>query len=730
MLAQPSESLPRSPLCPECASILKTAWEAGISIPPGHPRWDTPVDTRVTFPWHATLAEAKKASKECHLCVLILRYGVRTEAIDYERPVKVVFKHSDHDYGRWEFASVIARDDCNVVQICVRGARSSLWDGAGRPPSYGYCSADGETISEELVHMLRDWMASCEADHGNCHIPAEVSLPSRLLEISDSEGVGLKLRLVDALPEHKGRYITLSHCWGPNPELTGLTRTLRSNVDDHYKDLPIDQLSRTFKDAVYVTKRLGAAHLWIDSLCIIQQDADDWERESVKMADIYAYSLVTIAATGSQATGDGLFLQRKEAEMTPLIWPTPEEGNMLALHPFLGREYFNYESIPQPIYGRAWCMQELTLSRRVLHFLPGQVVWNCTTSTRYEFDECATKAKKSVCLLQNFSVADLTFDGKTKALPPTASFVEIKEGIPTSHGNRLHRGKPGDMAQDAEGRVSVCFGHPQASGTFLGRLRQNFTISKEAYLARTSKIIIGRPRPRTLHDEWLSLVENYSVKGITETKDRLPAIWSFVTRMQATIDDEYCHGLWRSDFLRGLVFMRYYPSRTGNLKPNSTSPSWSWAAREGKIRYYGDGRLHPTRTVDPLAKTTLISLENTDTQPMTMGRSSRAVLTLKCLVAPVTGVEDEDKEEFLLRCGFLEMSLDHIEHFLTLAGVEILALHLMDYCCLLVVPAEPGSKEYRRVGLGYVRHQGNKGFRDVKDDYLQLPWKEEVIILI
>jgi hypothetical protein len=114
---------------------------------------------------------------------------------------------------------------------------------------------------------------------------------------------------------------------------------------------------------------------------------------------------------------------------------------------------------------------------------------------------------------------------------------------------------------------------------------------------------------------------------------------------------------------------------------------------------------------------------------MTMGRSSRAVLTLKCLVAPVTGVQDEEDEGFILRCGVLEMALDHDELYLTLAGVEIFALHMMDYCCLLVIQ-EPGSKEYRRVGLGYVRHQGDKSFKQVKDGYLQLPWKEELIVLI
>jgi hypothetical protein len=105
-------------------------------------------------------------------------------------------------------------------------------------------------------------------------------------------------------------------------------------------------------------------------------------------------------------------------------------------------------------------------------------------------------------------------------------------------------------------------------------------------------------------------------------------------------------------------------------------------------------------------------------------------LTLKCLAAPVTGVPDEEKPGQLLRCGALELSLDNVEFFQTLAGAEILCLHMMDYCCLLVRPANVWRREFERVGLGYVRHQRGKGFKEVKDDYLNLPWKETKIRLI
>ncbi|PQE03115.1 heterokaryon incompatibility protein [Rutstroemia sp. NJR-2017a BVV2] len=61
----------------------------------------------------------------------------------------------------------------------------------------------------------------------------------------------------------------------------------------------------TFQNAVQITRALGLRYLWIDSLCIIQDDKDDWQFESAKMANIYLGSCVTIAATASfDSTGD------------------------------------------------------------------------------------------------------------------------------------------------------------------------------------------------------------------------------------------------------------------------------------------------------------------------------------------------------------------------------------------------------------------------------------------
>jgi hypothetical protein len=51
-------------------------------------------------------------------------------------------------------------------------------------------------------------------------------------------------------------------------------------------------------------------YIWIDSLCIIQDQQEDWQIESSKMGDVYRNSLFTIAATGFSDGHKGLFVER------------------------------------------------------------------------------------------------------------------------------------------------------------------------------------------------------------------------------------------------------------------------------------------------------------------------------------------------------------------------------------------------------------------------------------
>jgi hypothetical protein len=78
-------------------------------------------------------------------------------------------------------------------------------------------------------------------------------------------------------------YVTLSHCWGFIPIFT-----LKSTSYHELKSgFQISLLSKTFQDAIAVTRALGYEFIWIDSLCIIQDSKDDWNLEAPQMQSIY-----------------------------------------------------------------------------------------------------------------------------------------------------------------------------------------------------------------------------------------------------------------------------------------------------------------------------------------------------------------------------------------------------------------------------------------------------------
>jgi hypothetical protein len=151
------------------------------------------------------------------------------------------------------------------------------------------------------------WLKTCLREHHACGPDAESRvLPRRLVQIGPP-GTSLDPRLVetDQLPLTT-RYITLSHCWG--------TETFfclkRENVNQLKEHIPFHQLSKVFQDAIVVLRRLGLLYIWIDSLCIVQDQLEDWRIESSKMGEVYRNSLCNIAATGFGDGGSGLFVER------------------------------------------------------------------------------------------------------------------------------------------------------------------------------------------------------------------------------------------------------------------------------------------------------------------------------------------------------------------------------------------------------------------------------------
>lgn len=142
----------------------------------------------------------------------------------------------------------------------------------------------------------------CKSSHGlGCsHVDRRVNLQLRKskLLLVDVERLCLDISSGRSPP-----YLALSYVWGGVDQL----RTTKEDLD--YLQTPgaliafFNELSQVVKDAIEVTGLLGFRYLWIDTLCIVQDDAESKHRRLRQMASIFnAASATIIALSGRDAS--------------------------------------------------------------------------------------------------------------------------------------------------------------------------------------------------------------------------------------------------------------------------------------------------------------------------------------------------------------------------------------------------------------------------------------------
>jgi hypothetical protein len=147
----------------------------------------------------------------------------------------------------------------------------------------------------------------------------------------------------------------------------GMTKI--SNRPSYMKIIPIDSLPLTLRDAVTITRKLGIQYLWIDALCIIQDDDQDWQQESGAMTQIYSNAYLTIAA-GSATHCDGGILNKQDRRQ---LLAVPLKNFSLTTSSLT--HHIQKES--SPLSRRAWTLQERELSPRILWFFKHMVSFEC-----------------------------------------------------------------------------------------------------------------------------------------------------------------------------------------------------------------------------------------------------------------------------------------------------------------------------------------------------------------
>lgn len=222
--------------------------------------------------------------------------------------------------------------------------------------------------------LAKRWISDCLNSHDMCPEPGLSALPTRVIDVGSGDGSEEpKLFLTHG---DKQRYIALSYCWGgPQPiTLTWATITNKQQC------MPLAGLPAAVQDAIKVTRILDIRYLWIDALCIIQDDDSDKAIEMARMDQIYQDAFLTIAAANTLKCSKS-FLGTFIPDTAPGPYRFAEmcfpcKDGVLGRIMLVPDSGF-YGASKEPLNQRGWALQERLLSPRVLTFGVHQMYWQC-----------------------------------------------------------------------------------------------------------------------------------------------------------------------------------------------------------------------------------------------------------------------------------------------------------------------------------------------------------------
>ncbi|PKK51178.1 hypothetical protein CI102_2800, partial [Trichoderma harzianum] len=122
--------------------------------------------------------------------------------------------------------------------------------------------------------------------------------PTRLVDVQSNDGSTARLvNTKELASDINPKYLILSYCWGMGNQPA---KTTRSNLRQRKHRIMVYDLPKTIQNAITITRLMGIRYLWVDALCIIQPDnddfLDDWNSEAAQMGNYYSNALFCISA--------------------------------------------------------------------------------------------------------------------------------------------------------------------------------------------------------------------------------------------------------------------------------------------------------------------------------------------------------------------------------------------------------------------------------------------------
>lgn len=373
--------------------------------------------------------------------------------------------------------------------------------------------------------QIKSWLNQCLQSGHSCNadppwmLALQHKVPSRLIDVGLPDGTVQPRLCLRSDLDRSSRYIALSHCWGRDPS-RNVPQLTQVNLKLRQREILLDSLSKTFRDAIQITRALSVRYIWIDSLCIIQDSQEDFEKECAGMHFVYSQAFCTIAALGAEDGSEGCFMPRNLLRLNPYTFKLSSlEGHWLSIQSHFER--MPHDRLPYllrgPLNTRGWALQERQFSRRIIYYTKDQIIWECAES--FAFEENPSMYRKFLCSDENWRLFDLHVKGRTD-----------------------------------------------------------------------------------LHDRWYNIIQDYSGRHLSHSADRFLALSGLAAAFNsARPTDSYLAGLWEDDILRGLWWS---PSPVRSPPQDAWpppakyphTPSWSWAAFDGPVRFGRTVRLNLKET--------------------------------------------------------------------------------------------------------------------------------------
>jgi hypothetical protein len=427
-----------------------------------------------------------------------------------------------------------------------------------RHPTYGGRLLDPSGSSPELLSF---WLKRCEQVHGD-RCRAQVTLnvlkqPSKILLIDVEDE-----RIIEGSDSE--RYAALSYVWGDS----NTHRLLKENYDSLAVKGALAQLvlPATIRDAMTVTRQMGVRFLWVDALCIIQDEGVHKQSQIAQMASIYMHSLFTIIAVAGTHADAGLpGVRDGTRSITTQDVVTTRTTSLI---PLIDHLDYHSEAHHRPSYStwysRAWTMQEQIFSTRKLIFAPDQVYWHCPEARWMEETELEFGSPTGY---QGYRFG--------QDLDPSNS---KNSSLQDSDSLNFHH--------HADFQLDLDF---NAAYTALHRHDGTQTLGSASS---------GRPRARiwwtasgsnAAHLElYRDLAIKYMNRSLTFESDRLNAFSGILTGLTALFGQRYAWALPESSFSFALTwsmpgghsrsFSRHARTLRDGRRTQTPLPSWSWIA--------------------------------------------------------------------------------------------------------------------------------------------------------